>query len=45
MSYQLSRLMSTATAGYGAYAPASPQHLGLAGVNTLAPVVDSLRND
>ncbi len=30
MSYRLSRLMSTATAGYGAFALASPQHLGQA---------------
>jgi hypothetical protein len=28
MSYKLSRLMSTATAGYGAYALARPDHLG-----------------
>ncbi|MBB6629402.1 hypothetical protein H5V45_18900 [Nocardioides sp. KIGAM211] len=28
MSYKLSRLMSTATAGYGAFALASPEHLG-----------------
>jgi hypothetical protein len=28
MSHRLSRLMSTATAGYGAYALANPQHLG-----------------
>ena len=28
MSYKLSRLMSTATAGYGAFALVSPEHLG-----------------
>ena len=28
MSYRLSRLMSTATAGYGAFALAQPEHLG-----------------
>jgi hypothetical protein len=28
MSYRLSRLMSTATAGYGAFALAKPEHLG-----------------
>ena len=28
MSYRLSRLMSTATAGYGAFALVSPDHLG-----------------
>ncbi len=30
MSYRLSRLMSTATASYGAYALADPDHLGKA---------------
>ncbi len=30
MSYRLSRLMSTATAGYGAFALANPAHLGKA---------------
>ncbi len=30
MSYRLSRLMSAATAGYGAYALADPSHLGKA---------------
>jgi hypothetical protein len=30
MSYKLSRFMSTATAGYGAFALASPEHLGKA---------------
>jgi hypothetical protein len=28
MSYKLSRLMSTASAGYGAFALVSPEHLG-----------------
>jgi hypothetical protein len=28
MSYKLSRFMSTATAGYGAFALVSPEHLG-----------------
>jgi len=28
MSYNLSRLLSTATAGYGAFALAKPEHLG-----------------
>jgi hypothetical protein len=45
MSYRLSRFMSTATAGYGAFALASPGHLGkalevdatdMAGMNLLA---------
>lgn len=45
MSYRLSRLMSTATAGYGAFALVSPDHLGnalevdskdMAGMNLLA---------
>lgn len=30
MSYKLSRFMSTATAGYGAFALVSPEHLGKA---------------
>jgi hypothetical protein len=30
MTYRLSRLMSTATAGYGAFSLASPAHLGKA---------------
>ena len=45
MSYRLSRFMSTATAGYGAFALISPDHLGsalqvdkrdMAGMNLLA---------
>jgi hypothetical protein len=45
MSYRLSRFMSTATAGYGAFALVSPDHLGtalevdrqdMAGMNLLA---------